>query len=113
MLNSNLHKADTIDAERDSADGAHCLPCPEGVITARGFEDLPDWSAPVSSTRTRGGPTLDMFHLVNYGAGGPASIRARCRATASSPIDQSDSTHQVAPASTHSADLLIPGRPGR
>ena len=42
MPMSNPHKADTIDAVRDPADGAHRLPCPEGVITARGFEDLPD-----------------------------------------------------------------------
>jgi len=99
---SNPHKADTIDAVRDPADGAHRLPCPEGVITARGFEDLPRLIGPDFETVERGWPTPDMFHLVNYGAGGPASIRARCRATASSPIDQSDSTHQVAPASTHS-----------
>jgi hypothetical protein len=42
MPMSNPHKADTIDAVRDPADGAYRLPCPEGVITARGFEDLPD-----------------------------------------------------------------------
>ena len=46
-----------------------------------------------------------------HGVGGPASIRRRCRSTASSPIDQSDSTQKVAPASAHSATLALPVAP--
>src|SRR5664279_168503 len=49
----------------------------------------------------------------DHGRGGPASIRFRCRATGSLSIDQSDSTHQVAPASTHSLTCASPADPGR
>src|SRR5664279_4653959 len=63
-------------------------------------------------TTTERGRANPSGHRNDHGCGGPASIRFRCLATGSPSIDQSDSTHQVAPASTHSLTCASPAVPG-